>query len=335
MRKSLIVSTIVLVALTGCGGGGYSSDGYIEPDAEVKTVSGIVSDGPIRNARVFIDANSNGKYDKGEPDDITDENGSYSIDYINLDQNYLLIAEGSLELNTTDLLDNNESNMSFIMYTSFDSSSQTYDINPQTFQKYLKDINITDKNLTAFIDSNETNHTKLFQSFIDNKKEDFNTTLYGINDALKIANLATVTKFQCNDTIDTKTDNDMKKKDGVYYPSLIGYTLPAGVWVQYEYDNDGNAKVNELGIDFKYEFDSYGKVQMNISIIDTWIPLGDYCVNEDATAIRFNEGSESSTVQFKALLDEGNGCVKVAKYKITDTNTTFDSYYQLCLKQQG
>ena len=42
----------------------------------VSTISGTVSDGPIRNARVSVDLNYDGVFSPGEPFDISDENGN-------------------------------------------------------------------------------------------------------------------------------------------------------------------------------------------------------------------------------------------------------------------
>ena len=121
----------------------------------------------------------------------------------------------------------------------------------------------------------------------------------------------------------------MKKKDNLYYPTLGEYLL-TGIWVQNEFDNNGNGKQNELGIDWKYDFNRSGEISLNISIIDTWIPLKEFCVDNSGTKISFHEGDISETVFMELLENMNDHCVKIAKYKRSGENTTFDDYYQLC-----
>jgi hypothetical protein len=333
-RLVIGISTAIasLVWFSSCsGGGGFDSGSVSATPITVTTVSGVVSDGPIHNARVFIDTDSDGIFSGVEPNTLTDINGSYTLSYINRGKDYFLIAEGSVDLNTTDLLDNNESNMSFVMYTMLEANNTaTKDINPLVFRDYLKELNVTDDNISAFI-SSDTNLTtqQLFQGFLDNKKDEMGDVLQKLSIPLKELNLKTISTFECNDALETNVDVGMKKIAGVYYPSFAGYTLP-GIWVQRDYDSDGIAKANELGIDFKYDFNSYGKVLMNISIIDTWIPLGNYCIDNTQTKLTFNEGDASSVVYFEFIEHRDTNCIKTAKYKILDGNTTFDDYYELC-----
>ena len=65
------------------------------------TVSGSVIDGPLENARVFLDVDDDGEWDEGEPHAFTDKNGNYQLEaeegYFDL---YRLVAEI-----TTDTID--------------------------------------------------------------------------------------------------------------------------------------------------------------------------------------------------------------------------------------
>ena len=67
-----------------------------EDNTEISTVSksGSVIDGPLYNARVFLDIDNDGEWDADEPHTFTDENGDYQLeapeDYFDL---YRLVAE--------------------------------------------------------------------------------------------------------------------------------------------------------------------------------------------------------------------------------------------------
>ena len=75
---------------------GGSDDGG--SDEEQKTIAGSVIDGPLHNARVFLDIDDDGEWDSSEPYTFTDENGTYQLeapeDYF--DQ-YRLVAEITAE----------------------------------------------------------------------------------------------------------------------------------------------------------------------------------------------------------------------------------------------
>jgi len=85
----------ISIVLAGCGGGG---GGYTEttqnnqpvttqnnqPVPKV-TVSGIVMDGYLKDATVFLDLNDNGVYDSGEPTALTDASGAYSFNAASAD----------------------------------------------------------------------------------------------------------------------------------------------------------------------------------------------------------------------------------------------------------
>jgi hypothetical protein len=146
-----IIIMMVPLFLGGCGGGG---GGSASDPSVLSVISGVVSDGPIKNARVFLDLNNNGSYDSGEPFSITNDKGEYKIQYI-LDPGveYLLIAEGSSALSTADPTDNptQGSNLTFVMFTSVTANgtrntapaATTYnqDLTPATFKGYLTKLN--------------------------------------------------------------------------------------------------------------------------------------------------------------------------------------------------
>ena len=67
--------------LMSCGGGSGSSTNSsagTEPTSGNK-VSGVVMDGYLSNATVFLDLNDNGIFDTGEPSTTTNSNGAYSL----------------------------------------------------------------------------------------------------------------------------------------------------------------------------------------------------------------------------------------------------------------
>jgi hypothetical protein len=66
-------STSMLLALAACGGGGGSTDAPFVP------TSGQVVKGPLSGALVWADLNSDGLQSAGEPFDLTDEFGNYSL----------------------------------------------------------------------------------------------------------------------------------------------------------------------------------------------------------------------------------------------------------------
>ncbi len=137
----------------------------------------------------------------------------------------------------------------------------------------------------------------------------------------------------CGDIEDVDKINEYKSKNELgYYGTFVIFSdkTISGFWSQYEYDDNGDMKQNELGIEFKYQFMKDGNVQMNISIIDQWIPLGIYGVNAIGTEVVFEEGDKSVLIKMETLELMDDGCIKIAKYKIQDNNTTFDKNYHLC-----
>ena len=77
----------------GSGDDGSSGGGSNNQDA-TDSISGSVIDGPLQNARVFLDVDDDGEWDADEPYAFTDENGTYQLEapegYF---EQYRLVAE--------------------------------------------------------------------------------------------------------------------------------------------------------------------------------------------------------------------------------------------------
>jgi len=77
--------SLSLLLLTACsGGGGGDTDGASKTvesgdTATSTTLSGVVADGYLRGARVFLDRNGNLVYDNGEPTALSAEGGAYTL----------------------------------------------------------------------------------------------------------------------------------------------------------------------------------------------------------------------------------------------------------------
>ena len=83
-QRSTLALTIAF-ALGGCGGGGGDSappapPGPIaQPPAPSTALTGIVVDGYLSGATVWLDQNNNGQRDNGEPSAVTDAGGKFSL----------------------------------------------------------------------------------------------------------------------------------------------------------------------------------------------------------------------------------------------------------------
>ncbi|MDD2733472.1 MAG: hypothetical protein PHF56_06035 [Desulfuromonadaceae bacterium] len=78
MNKVLCLGVAVVAlsgTLAGCGGGGGGGT-----TAGTSTVSGVVADGYLRNAELFMDLNGNYQWDAGEPKTVTGQGGAYHLD---------------------------------------------------------------------------------------------------------------------------------------------------------------------------------------------------------------------------------------------------------------
>lgn len=85
LHKGMLAAGL-LSMLAACGGGGGSSPNTDQPAAPSTTaVSTTVIDGPLQNAVVCLDKNSNGACDEGEPSGKTDASGKATVDVDNAD----------------------------------------------------------------------------------------------------------------------------------------------------------------------------------------------------------------------------------------------------------
>lgn len=206
----LIITGLVIVLgilISGCGGGG--GGGASTSTGIVSVIQGVVKDGPIRNARVYIDLNFDGVYNAGEPHDITDNDGRFAIEYI-LDEKreYILAAEGSAALGTIDPVDNaGAGNLEFVMFTTVEGAgldeegepipvSVSQDLTPTVFKEYLTkldeklggSLDTQGTSVKTLIQSTSSNETTLFQSTILNNanKNTFQQKLQQVAQLIKI-----------------------------------------------------------------------------------------------------------------------------------------------------
>lgn len=208
MKKTLILAKVLLgstILFTGCGGGsgggGGGGGGSSSIISSLSTISGVVSDGPIKNTRVFLDINNDGTYNKGEPYDITNNKGEYSIKYIlKPGLEYILIAEGSTALNTEDTTDDNSGLLNFTMFLNVEVNGEadatnivgrtyTKNLTPVTFKNYLIDLKEEDSTLSIFNNSymdeltttTSIDKIEIFQDIIlQNTNDDSSSVVSGI-----------------------------------------------------------------------------------------------------------------------------------------------------------
>jgi len=98
---ALSLVTLSLLALSGCGGA--SNGNNTEDVKERLSFSGVVVDGYIKNAVVFLDVDGNGMRGENEPSTITDDNGSYYFKNIVLksDEAFIpIVASGGTDIAT-------------------------------------------------------------------------------------------------------------------------------------------------------------------------------------------------------------------------------------------
>lgn len=72
MRATLILFILFSTGLASCGGGSGGS-------GSSSSANGVAIDGYLKNARAFLDTNSNGVFDLGEPNALTDAAGGFSL----------------------------------------------------------------------------------------------------------------------------------------------------------------------------------------------------------------------------------------------------------------
>lgn len=108
----VLLFILFFLSLTGCGGGGGSSDtGTTSPPIDppidppvtiLKTVSGSVIDGPVTGAVVCLDSNSDLSCDGEQYNTTTDDNGAYALDIPeDADTSLNLISVGGVDGYTT------------------------------------------------------------------------------------------------------------------------------------------------------------------------------------------------------------------------------------------
>ena len=72
MRKIIAALSLMTVGIiSACGGSGST--------AQTTPVSGVVADGYLQNALVYLDKNGNYQLDPGEPNTTTDPHGGYTL----------------------------------------------------------------------------------------------------------------------------------------------------------------------------------------------------------------------------------------------------------------
>jgi hypothetical protein len=165
---------------------------------EVSTISGIISDGPIANAKVYIDENFNASYDIGEPIVVTDENGKFELSFLNKSfiDKYILVAE-SME-DSVDELDNPGVSLDFLMYAVVDETMEQ-NLNPSSFKSFLGNypqfiknsddsINIDRNSSGHLLDSISESNLSMFTNYINNQKDEYTRLLQNIAGNLKTYN---------------------------------------------------------------------------------------------------------------------------------------------------
>jgi len=98
---ALSLVTLSLLAFSGCGGASHGNN--TENVEERLSFSGVVVDGYIKDAVVFLDLDGNGMHGENEPSTITDENGSYFFKNIALrsDEAFIpVVASGGTDIAT-------------------------------------------------------------------------------------------------------------------------------------------------------------------------------------------------------------------------------------------
>lgn len=236
MKKSLLLSNILLgssILFIGCGGGGgggASAPAVVAEPTSLSQVTGVVSDGPIKNARVFLDLNNDSIYTDGEPYDITDTQGKYVIKYV-LDPatEYVVIAEGSTTLGTEDTTTDNTGLLNFKMVNSvkttgtinesISGSTYTKDLTPITFKSYLTEL-VTKVNSNTTLTTEEKNSVKdnlFIKSIVEDTSNNKQTIFQKILIDESAANNNSYTVKDAIDSLNAVIKNST--------PTLSGFTI--------------------------------------------------------------------------------------------------------------
>lgn len=86
-KRAMLAMASTAVLLAACGGGGGGGGGVAvggggsAPFVSANQLTGVVVDGYLQGATVFLDMNRDGVRDAGEPSTSTDLNGRYALDY--------------------------------------------------------------------------------------------------------------------------------------------------------------------------------------------------------------------------------------------------------------
>ncbi|QSZ40579.1 DUF2202 domain-containing protein [Sulfurimonas aquatica] len=92
--KNLTLASLSLVAIISLSGCGSSAQSALD-STNTDTITGYAVDPELVNAKVFVDANSNGTYDEGELLTYTDENGLYTLNIPTEDlDKAIIVTEG-------------------------------------------------------------------------------------------------------------------------------------------------------------------------------------------------------------------------------------------------
>lgn len=77
-----MVAALGTFAVAGCGGGGGVSGGATTAGGGATTVSGVVADGYLEKATVFLDLNDDKQFTAGEPSAVTKADGTYTLENV-------------------------------------------------------------------------------------------------------------------------------------------------------------------------------------------------------------------------------------------------------------
>lgn len=335
MKKSLLLSKILLGSsflFVGCGGGGSESSGgggnsnsvsYSE-STSLSQVTGVVSDGPIKNARVFLDLNNDSIYTDGEPYDITDTEGKYAIKYV-LDPatEYVVISEGNTTLGTEDTTTDNTGLLNFKMFNSvktvgsinenISGSTYTKDLTPITFKSYLTEL-VTKVNSNTTLTTEEKNSVK-DNLFIKSIVEDTSNNKQSIFQKILINESGTNnTSFIVGNAIDSL--NGIIKNS---LPTLSGFTIDNENGLE-DLLTNGNLNQETVGIksliNTKIAYQIANDYEEDVTKVDT-------NVNGIKKTITYEKNGNNITAVFKQIVTLNSEGLETSEYEgavIFDTN---------------
>ncbi|APW65939.1 MULTISPECIES: hypothetical protein [Arcobacteraceae] len=154
--KNILISSITASFLIACGGGGSSSSS----SSSLKSLSGTIIDGYIKDATVCLDINSNGLCDTTEPLTQSLEDGTFTFKDVEVETNklYPVISIGGIDTATGKAFDGELKNV-------FDSntinSGESLTISPLTDLVATSFLQSTTKDESALLSSRDTISTAL------------------------------------------------------------------------------------------------------------------------------------------------------------------------------